>query len=56
MADVPDVSNAERSDDLSSVAVQAGVQHGQDARQQQEPDSEVQVDLNGLSSNRVSDQ
>ena len=38
------------------VAVQARVEHGQDGRQQQEPDSEVQVEQNSLSSSRVSDQ
>ena len=49
-ADVADVSNEERNDDLqyravgNTVAVQAGVQHGQDGRRQQEPDSEVQVE------------
>ena len=61
-----DVSNEERNDDLSSyravgntVAEQAGVQHGQDGRRQrrhQDPDSEVQVEQNCLSSSRVSDQ
>ena len=38
------------------MAVQARVQHGQDGRQQQEFDSEVQVEQNSLSSSRVSDQ
>ena len=36
--------------------MQARVQHGQDGRQQQEPDSEVQVEQNTLSPSRVSDQ
>ena len=57
-ADVPDVSIEERNDGLSSrsvtrstVAVQAGVQLGQD-----DPESEMQVEQNSLSSSRVSDQ
>ena len=40
----------------NTVAVQAGVQHGQDARRHQEPDSEVQVEQNSLSCSPVSDQ
>ena len=38
------------------MAVQAGVQHGQDGWRQREPDSEVQVEQNSLSFSRVSDQ
>ena len=52
-ADVPDVSNTVRSDDLSNVVfprgntvtVQALVQHGQDGQRQQSTDSEMQVEL-----------
>ena len=40
----------------STVAVQAGVQLGQDDRRQQDPESEMQVEQNSLSSSRVSDQ
>ena len=62
-ADVPDVSIEERNDGVSSrsvtrstVAVQAGVQLGQDDRRQQDPESQLQVEQNSLSSSRVSDQ
>ena len=68
-ADVPEVSNAERSDDLSkvvfqrkhrdsgsTVAVQAGVQLAQDGRRQQGLDSEMQVEQNSLSFSRMSEQ
>ena len=62
-ADVLDVSNAERSGDLSNVVfraetltVQAWVQLGQDGRRQQGPDSEMQVVRNSLSFSRVSEQ
>ena len=61
-ADVPDVSTAERSDDLSKVVsraealrtVQAWVQHGRDGRRQQGPVSEMQVERNSISFSRVS--
>ena len=58
-ADVPDMSNTVRSDELSNVvfrAVQAWVQHGQDGPRQQGLDSEMQVERNILSSTRVSEQ
>ena len=62
-ADVPDVSNEERNDDLSSSVpsetpwqCKPEFSTGQDGRRQPEPDSEVQVEQNSLSSNRVSDQ
>ena len=53
---ITSMSSSERKhrDGGSTVAVQAGVQHGQDGRRQQGADSEMQVEQNGLSSSRVS--
>ena len=68
-ADEPDVCNAEQIDDLfyvefradapcqrSTVAVQVGVQHGQDGRRQQGADSEMQVEQNSVGFSQVSGQ